>query len=59
MFKCMRVEAAELACIECSTVQVMRTACCKLQHHTALGVWHNKVSTLHVTTFALEHLAEA
>lgn len=58
----MRVETQdfqELACIECSTVKVMRTACCKLQLHTTLGVLHNKVSTLHVTTFALEHSAKS
>ena len=56
---CMRVEAAGLACIECSTVKVMRTACCKLQPHTTLGVSHDKVSTLYVITSALEHSAKS
>ena len=32
-------ELQELACIECSTVQVMRTACCKLQKYTTLANW--------------------
>jgi len=55
----MRVEGAELACIECSTVKVMRTACCKLQLHTTLGVLHHQVPTLHVITSALEHSAKS